>query len=244
MARKARIKSQSGIYHVLIRGNANLDLFTDAEDTTYYVSLLQDLIDRDLCRIFAYSLHPTHVHLLVQEGPHSLLLTPSSSLSEAPSSSLLTEPIGATMRRLASSYAYYYNVKYDHYGPIYQDRFKSQPVETHPFFLRVLDFILTQPVEAKATLINAIPSLPEQESPNRISPNQIISYSQRPLRITESRLLSYLQQQHAFSGITEFLQRPTEEQNKIISDCRHQGGSVRQLSRLTGIPYQQVFLAK
>lgn len=222
MARKARIKSQSGIYHVLIRGNANLDLFTDAEDTTYYVSLLQDLIDRDLCRIFAYSLHPTHVHLLIQEA----------------------EEIGATMRRLASTYAYYYNVKYDHYGPIYQDRFKSQPVETRPFFLRVLDFILTQPVEAKATLINVIPSLPEQESSDRISPNQIISYSQRPLRITESRLLTYLQQQHAFSGITEFLQRPTEEQNKIISDCRHQGGSVRQLSRLTGIPYQQVFLAK
>lgn len=222
MARKARIKSQSGIYHVLIRGNANLDLFTDAEDTTYYVSLLQDLIDRDFCRIFAYSLHPTHVHLLIQEA----------------------EEVGSAMRRLASTYAYYYNVKYDHYGPIYQDRFKSQPVETRPFFLRVLDFILTQPVEAKATLINAIPSLPEQESPDRISPNQIISYSQRPLRITESRLLTYLQQQHAFSGITEFLQRPTEEQNKIISDCRHQGGSVRQLSRLTGIPYQQVFLAK
>ena len=222
MARKARIKSQSGIYHVLIRGNANLDLFTDAEDTTYYVSLLQDLIDRNLCRIFAYSLHPTHVHLLVQEA----------------------EEVGSAMRRLASTYAYYYNVKYDHYGPIYQDRFKSQPVETRPFFLRVLDFILTQPVEAKATLINVIPSLPEQESPDRISPNQIISYSQRPLRITESRLLTYLQQQHAFSGITEFLQRPTEEQNKIISDCRHQGGSVRQLSRLTGIPYQQVFLAK
>ena len=225
MARKARIKSQSGIYHVLIRGNANLDLFTDAEDTIYYVSLLQDLIDRDLCRIFAYSLHPTHVHLLIQKA----------------------EEIGSAMRRLASTYAYYYNVKYDHYGPIYQDRFKSQPVETRPFFLRVLDFILTQPVEAKATLINAIPSLPETNSSlltSHSSLSKVLDFAPRPLRITESRLLTYLQQQHAFSSITEFLQRPTEEQNKIISDCRHQGGSVRQLSRLTGIPYQQVFLAK
>ena len=238
MARKARIKSQSGIYHVLIRGNANLDLFTDAEDTTFYVSLLQDLIDRDLCRIFAYSLHPTHVHLLVQEGPHSSLLTPNSSLT--------TESIGSVVRRLASSYAYYYNVKYDHYGPIYQDRFKSQPVETRPFFLRVLDFILTQPVEAKATLINVIPDLPENST--LLTPHspreKVLDFVSRPLRITESRLLTYLQQQHAFSDITEFLQRPTEERNKIISDCRHQGGSVRQLARLTGMPYQQVFLAK
>lgn len=148
------------------------------------------------------------------------------------------------MRRLASSYAYYYNVKYDNYGPIYQDRFKSQPVETRPFFLRVLDFILTQPVEAKASLLNLIPSLPEQETPNRISPDQIISYSPRPRRITSSLLLSYLQQQHAFSGITEFLQRSTEEQKRIITDCKHLGGSVRQLARLTGMPYQQVFLAK
>lgn len=224
MARKARIKAQSGIYHVLIRGNANLDLFTDSEDTTYYVQLLQDLNTRGLCRIFAYSLHPTHIHLLIQEGPD--------------------EPIGSIIRRLASSYAYYYNVKYDNYGPIYQDRFKSQPVETRPFFLRVLDFILTQPVEAKASLLNLIPSLPEQETPNRISPDQIISYSPRPRRITSSHLLSYLQQQHAFSGISEFLQRSTEEQKRIITDCKHLGGSVRQLARLTGMPYQQVFLAK
>ena len=247
MARKARIKSQTGIYHVLIRGNAHLDLFIDAEDTTYYVQLLQDLNARNLCRIFAYSLHPTHIHLLVQEGPNSSLLTPNSSLSEAPNSSLLTEPIGATMRRLASTYAYYYNVKYDHYGPIYQDRFKSQPVETRPFFMRVLDFILAQPVGSKATLLNTIPSLPETNS-SLLTPHssldKVLDFVSRPQRITESRLLTYLQQQHAFSDVTEFLQRPTEEQNKIISDCKLQGGSVRQLARLTGIPYQRVFLAK
>lgn len=264
MARKARIQSQSGIYHVLVRGNANLDLFTDDEDTTYYVQLLQDLNTRGLARIYAYSLHPTHIHLLVQEGPdpqiaslkeESIIDHPSSiienkSLIDHPSS--IIEPIGAIMRRLASSYAYYYNVKYDHYGPIYQDRFKSQPVETRPFFLRVLDFILTQPVDAKAPLIQEIPSessfIANNPSSfiedNRVSSNHIITYSPRVRRITSSLLLSYLRQHHSFTDPTEFLQRPTEEQNRIISDCRHQGGSVRQLARLTGIPYQQVFQAK
>ena len=48
-----------------------------------------------------------HVHLLIKEG---------------------SEAIGDTMKRIASSYVYYYNHKYDRVGHLFQERFKSQPV--------------------------------------------------------------------------------------------------------------------
>ena len=224
MSRKARVRSNSGIYHVLVRAVANLPLFTDDEDRQFYVRVLTEQADHGHCRLFAYSLHPTHIHLLLQEDG---------------------ETVGQVIKRIAAAYSYFFNVKYDHYGPIYQDRFKSEPVETRPYFLRVLDFIGSQPVEpaAKAILTHVIPSLPEGD-PAANAQLSILNFSQRPLRITDSRLLEYLRQTYAFTNIGEFQQRSEADRLRAIIDSKAQGGSIRQIARLTGSPFQFVFQAR
>lgn len=223
MARKARVKSTTGVYHTFAPCVDGLQLVTDQEDHDFYLSLLRDLVEESRCIVYAYSLHPNYIHLLIKEG---------------------TDDIGQIMKRLGTRYSYYYNVKYNHYGTIYNQRFRSQPIEDRPFFLRVLDFIASQPVEFKAILTHTIPSLPADPVTPTGSSQEIVDYKSRPTRITELGLLSYLQTHHSFTNIGEFLLRPLDEQTRVIADCKLHGGSVRQLAKLTGMPYQQVFRAK
>lgn len=251
MARKARIKSSTGIYHVLVRAISDLSLFTDKEDTQFYIDILNDLQHKGYCEVYAYALFPTHVHLLIREATpeapaiapdgSATVLEPPATVPEASPSG--KEPIGSIMKRVASAYSYYFNVKYDHYGPIYLDRFKSNPVETREYFVKVLDHISSQQTDHKYTCRH-IPSglQPSHEGVGQEGP--LLDFKPRPLRVTDSRLLAYLQQNHSFTDITEFLQRTSEEQEEVIRNCKKKGGSIRQIVRLTGNTFAKVFKVK
>lgn len=251
MSRKARLQSSTGIYHVLIRSIADLDLFTDQEDRDYYIQILRDLELRGYCKLYAYALFTSHVHLLIRDtaSSQSSPVCGESCNQSSPfeGDKRGSEPIGSIMKRLASAYSYFFNVKYDHYGPIYLDRFKSNPVETRDYYLKVLDHIASQPTEAKDICTHTIPSglLSEEKIANsQIRDKQqasLLDYRERSKRLTDSRLLAFLQQNFAFTNIGEFLQRPDEDIKATIKAAKEVGGSIRQIVRLTGTPYQSVF---
>lgn len=220
MARQARKKSSSGVYHVLLRACANLELFADEEDTEVYLKLIRDQIESGGCMIYAFSLHKTHAHLLLKEG---------------------SDPVGMSVKRLAAHYSYYFNVKYDHYGPIYQDRYKSQPVETKVFFLRVTEHIMGHAAMMKDQLANVIPPL---KNDNTQDGEIVIEYMPRPLRITESRLLEYLTREWNYTSPEEFQGRSQEEQDKAIIAAKNIGASLRQLQRLLHINYVRITKTK
>lgn len=223
MARKARIKSSTGIYHVLVRAIADLSLFSDEEDYQFYSGIFNDLQREDYGEVYAYALFPTHVHLLVRDA----------TFKES------GEPIGSFMKRLASAYSYFFNVKYEHYGPIYLDRFKSTPVESREYFLKVLDHIGSQQTEAKFTCRHVPSGLADALKTDVEGP--LLDFKPRPKRVTESRLMAHLSEKFNFTNIGEFLQRNQEEQDKVIASCKKIGGSIRQIVRLTGCPYAHVF---
>lgn len=58
------------------------------------------------------------------------------------------EDIGQIMRRIGASYVYWYNFKYKRCGHLFQDRYKSEPVETDEYFLTVLRYIHNTPKKA------------------------------------------------------------------------------------------------
>lgn len=62
------------------------------------------------------------------------------------------------MRRIGASFVYWYNKKYERIGNLFQDRFKSEPVENDSYFLTVLRYIHQNPL--KAGLINNIGDYP------------------------------------------------------------------------------------
>lgn len=80
--------------------------------------------------VYAYCLMSNHIHLLIKEEKENL------------------EQI---IKRMAGSYVYWYNWKYKRSGHLFQDRFKSEPVETDEYFLTVIRYIHQNPVKAKVT---------------------------------------------------------------------------------------------
>ncbi len=127
MPRKAREKSSTGIYHVMSRGINGQIIFKDNED---YEKLIQTIADyKEVCEyeIYAYCLMTNHIHLLIREGK---------------------EDLGIVFRRLGASYVYWYNWKYKRNGHLFQDRYKSEPVEDDQYFLTVLRYIHQNPIKA------------------------------------------------------------------------------------------------
>ena len=75
--------------------------------------------------VYAYCLMSNHVPLLVREQAEGLV-----------------PPI----KSIAISYAQYFNYKYEHSGQLFQDRFKSEPVNDLEYFVTLLRYIHQNPI--------------------------------------------------------------------------------------------------
>jgi putative transposase len=127
MARKARKKSKSGIYHIMMRGINKQLIFEDEKDKRKYLELLIKCKTKSEFKLFAFCLMDNHVHLLIKETEES---------------------VSDIIKRLSSSYVYWFNKKYDRCGHLFQERFKSENVETRAYFLTVLRYIHQNHVKA------------------------------------------------------------------------------------------------
>lgn len=68
-----------------------------------------------------------HIHLLLKEGK---------------------EPLELIFKRIGARFVFWYNWKYKRSGHLFEDRFKSEPVEDDAYFLAVLRYIYQNPVKA------------------------------------------------------------------------------------------------
>ena len=117
MPRQARKKSSAGIYHIMLRGVNQQQIFEDGEDCDKFLQVLKDCKAISEFKLFAYCLMGNHIHILLQET---------------------NEPIELLMKRIATRFVYWYNIKYQRVGHLFQDRFKSEPIENDAYFLTVL----------------------------------------------------------------------------------------------------------
>ncbi len=127
MPRGARIKSNSGIYHIIMRGINRQTIFEDEEDCRRFIQTMLRYKEKCEYMIFAYCLMGNHFHLLLKEGK---------------------DPLETVIRRICGSYVLWYNRKYGRVGHLFQDRFRSEPVEDTEYFLSVLRYIFRNPIEA------------------------------------------------------------------------------------------------
>lgn len=128
MARRARRKSRSGIYHVMTRGIDRQAIFRNPEDYEKFRQILKECKTISRYELYAYCLMPNHVHLLIHEAE---------------------EGLGKTMQRVGSLYASWFNKKYTRCGHLFQDRFKSETVDDDRYFLTLLRYIHRNPIAAK-----------------------------------------------------------------------------------------------
>ncbi len=127
MPKYARKKSNTGIYHIILRGINKQTIFEDDKDSEKFLSTIVRF--KEVCRyeIYGYCFMSNHVHLLIKEGE---------------------ENISSVVKRICSSYVYWYNWKYNRCGHLFQERFKSEAVENDAYLLTVLRYIHQNPVKA------------------------------------------------------------------------------------------------
>ena len=127
MPRIARKKSISNIYHVMIRGINRQNIFEEDEDRICFMKILDYCKKISGFRLYAFVLMTNHVHLLIE---------PSG------------ETLNTVFSRIETRYAMWFNKKYQRVGYMFQDRFRSEAVETEQYFMTVLRYILQNPMKA------------------------------------------------------------------------------------------------
>lgn len=68
MPRQARQKSDSKIYHVMIRGNEKRRIFYDDTDKEKFIQILENKNRNRDFKLYGYCLMDNHVHLLINQG--------------------------------------------------------------------------------------------------------------------------------------------------------------------------------
>lgn len=128
MSRNLRQKSNIHIYHVVIKGADRQLLFEEKKDYIKYLHILEYYKQECHFELFAYCLMSNHVHLLLRHSSECSLET--------------------IFRKINTTYAVWFNMKYDRTGFVQNGRYFSEPVETERYLLTVLKYIHFNPTKA------------------------------------------------------------------------------------------------
>lgn len=127
MPRRARLISESGIYHIMVRGNEKKHIFIDDEDRARLLGIISDKAQLEDVQILSYCLMSNHIHVLIMHK---------------------NAQISRFMKRVEVTYAYYFNKKYGRMGHLFQDRYKSETIDTNEYLLAAVRYIHKNPVKA------------------------------------------------------------------------------------------------
>jgi len=109
------------------RGNDKREMFIDDVDYERYLRLLERSAERFGVEVLGYALMPNHTHLLLRPTTH---------------------PLSRLMHHVNSAYCGWFNRRHRRVGPVLQGRYKAQIIEAGPSFLRVLRYVMLNPVAA------------------------------------------------------------------------------------------------
>ena len=240
MPRCARKHAESGIYHVMLRGNNQQEIFEDIHDRRYFIKSVLYGRSKSEFKLYAYCLMGNHVHLLIH---------------------VLGEDLDVIFKRIIGRYVYWYNTKYQRSGHLFQDRFKSEPVENDAYFLTVLRYIHQNPV--KAGICKSPEEYPYSSFHEYLGDSHVVDTEFVLSMLTRAEFISFnnaynddvcldigtsgtgaisdekvrsaMQEYANCCTVVDFLKLSSEEKKTAIIKLRKCGASVRQLSRLTGV---------
>ena len=245
MPRKKREKSATGIYHVMLRGINQQQIFADVEDYKYMLETIREYKESTGVGIYAYCLMGNHLHLLIKENKIEL---------------------SQFIKRVGTKFVYWYNLKYKRTGHLFQDRFKSEAVENNKYFITVIRYIHQNPrkagivqnlsdypyssykeyleaIKGRNTAIidsdfvfEIIPKESFQEENEREANDICLDVeSVVSVRLTDQEAVKIIEKTTKCRNTAEFQETDPVKQQKYIKKLHEQGISVRQLSRLCGI---------
>jgi len=245
MPRTARIISQSGYYHVMMRGIDRQLIFKDEEDYSKFRSLFNHCRSKFKISLLAWCMMPNHVHLLIKDTSNSL---------------------STFFRYFGSGFAQWYNKKYDRVGHLFQDRFRSEPIEDSSYLLKAIRYIHLNPVKVK---ICSDPAEYQYSScayylqSGHYSSNDML-FGVMPFNdfvkfhyetnddlfldvdrednhtITDEKARSLLKQLFSCDDFIQIRTLSNKQQESLFKLLRSKGASFLQLSRLSGFPISEI----
>jgi REP element-mobilizing transposase RayT len=240
MSRAQRAKSETAIYHALVRGINQQTIFEDSEDCQQFLDILAEVKVITKFELYAYCLMDNHVHLLLKETD---------------------EPLAQIFKRLGVRYVQWFNQKYQRSGHLFQDRFKSEPINDEAYFITVIRYIANNPVKAglcnkpenyqwsslrllktKDPLIDWI-ALEKIVPLSDISPLDIEALDDELLESTQiyrqtcsdQKARRLLEDVCGARNVSEFQKVDKDTQKMVIPKLRTAGASIRQIARITGL---------
>lgn len=240
MGRVARIRSKTGIYHIMLRGIDKRNIFLDDEDRMKFIEkLVKAKVVADF-KLYGYCLMDNHVHLLIGEQ----------------------EEIGTSIKRMTVGYVQWHNNKHGRTGHLFQNRYMSEVVETESYLINVLRYIHQNPVKAKIikhakdyewssyhqylSVYKGQSSFIDQQLIKSYFANQV-NFEEYMNTQTEDEFLEYKPVKKYTDAtlrsiiemevkIEVLLKMQAKERSRIIKDIYHRKGvSIRQLARVLGI---------
>lgn len=128
MPRKARTKSTTNTYHICIKALNSQLMFEESKDFKKYLDILAYQKENCGFELFAYCLMSNHVHLLIRVNQI---------------------PLESIFRKINTTYASWFNLKYKRTGSFQDGRYYSEPVEDISYLLASVRYIHCNPLKAK-----------------------------------------------------------------------------------------------
>jgi len=242
MPRQARQKSETGIYHVILRGINRQMIFEDDEDNERIIELLKAYKIKCGYRLFAYCLMGNHIHLLLK---------------------IENEGLDLVLKRVAGSYAYWFNQKYKRSGHLFQDRFRSEAIENDRYFFAVLRYIHQNPIKAglcedvsdyiyssygdysrgESVLVDIgyVFSMIDEKSFIELHSEghdeKCMDVNNYDFRINDADAMAIIKTITMCENASDFQALDRGRRDLYIKALKSRGLSIRQISRLTGISF-------
>ncbi len=240
MPRRARIISSTGLYHVICRGIGRQIIFEDEQDHAYFLKKLSELSEEETCDVLAYCLMDNHVHLVIRRETG----------------------LDIFMKRVLVSYATYYNKKYERSGHVFQDRYKSEPIEDERYLLAVIRYVHDNPVKAGICTARDYPWCSHAQYAGKEGfvntetvaaipggmawiLNEVEKYADAGFYVpqidrvkktdTEAREIMYNELGITNPSLIRHMEK--KDRNAILRTLKDYGFGIRQIERLTGICY-------
>lgn len=257
MPRASRKASATGVYHVMVRGINRQDIFHDKEDFIRYLESLRKAMLGSNSRLLGYCLMSNHAHLLIAAGPSGISeIIKRLGIGYALWYNLKNDRCGHVFQDRFKSEAveddqYLQTViRYIHQNPVkagivnkpegyawsscksYYGEIEHPPGLTHTQL--ILSLFADTPEKAVKAFRRFMDEANQDECLEDLQPK----------RMTDAR---------AGQIITELLQgKPMDvlhkmsksERDQIVRDLKFKEGlGIRQISRITGLGYQIVYMA-
>ena len=236
--RKIRVLTETGLYHVIMRGINKQIIFEKPMDYQIFLQILQFYKEESNFKLYAYCLMDNHIHLLLKEGDI---------------------PLADLIKKIEVKFARNYNYYYQRCGVLFQDRYKSEPITTEAYFLTVARYIMQNPMHAgleKAPgtykwssffayckMDNSFVDVDIMRHYFKIQKDMLDFFCtdtkekcmEYYSRLPDEEALRIMQEKTNCIGPMDFVEMRISERDRLLEILLKEGISIRQLSRITGV---------